>query len=394
MILILIASLFAVSLPSGDGAVVMLPGIPKHPWEALSDSQLEEMWTYGIEGYQVTRSAWSGYILNGPEGSADVLQSIAETLESDSIMPDSSLWARTLQLVWNANALAASCILGDSTEFLPVVPVRTSRWLEAGADTLILSLPVGNSVFFWGGQRAGLFHLSAWRGVGVEVIPTGSASISALVTSSVEGSPDDIISLEYSPSELDTYWGETWAPLLSIADSMVARQMPGETGALNSLIWIRGTGGQTLSPWTMIPSPSASAVASFEVPGRSDIIPAVNDILVSGVLAVTMPGNAGSEAMASYAAALLERIVSRMVLPDGSQCRGVFLSDGSVQLYISGVTWDEQTALEKIKDELTPIIFTSPESALLNNAAIRAGIPPVNQQETIALLARVSGFLN
>ena len=227
MTLILIASLLSVGIPTGDGAIVMLPGIPVHPWEALSDSQLEEMWTYGIQGYQVTRSAWSGYILKGPEGSADIIESIAATLESDSIMPDSSLWARTLQLVWNTNALAASWIIEDSSGAVPVVPVRTSRWLEAGADTLVLSLPVGNSVFLWGGQRASQFQLTAWRGIGIEVIPCGSASVSALVTSSVEGSPGDIISLEYSPSELDSYWGEAWDPILSSADSLVARQMPG-----------------------------------------------------------------------------------------------------------------------------------------------------------------------
>lgn len=394
MILLLIASILAVGLPSGDGAIVMLPGIPVHPWESLSDNQLEEMWTYGIQGYQVTRSGWSGYILNGPDGSSQILEEIAETLESDSVMVDSSLWARTLQLVWNTNALANSWIIGDSVGELPVVPVRTSRWLEAGADTLIVSLPIENTVFLWGGERAGDFHLTAWRGIGTEVIPGGSSAINALVTCTVEGSPGDIISLEYKPSELDDFWREKWAPLFSAADSLVLRQIPGGLGEKNSLVWIRGTGGQSFSPWTMIPSPSPPVVASVEIDRLTGIMPAASNVPVSGILVVTMPGNAGSGARAAYAAALLERIVSRMALPDGSTCQGVSSEDGSVFLYISAVDWDEQTALEVIRDELTPIIFTSPEYQLLNNAAIKAGIPEMDQRDTITLLATVTGFLN
>ncbi|MCD4706123.1 MAG: hypothetical protein K8S62_00100 [Candidatus Sabulitectum sp.] len=394
MTLFLIASVFAAGLPFGEGAIVMLPGIPVHPWESLSDQQLEEMWTYGIQGYQVTRSGWSGYILNGPDGSSQILEGIAETLEADSIMVDSSLWARTLQLVWNTNALADSWILGDSAGEHPVVPVRTSRWLEAGADTLFLSLPIDNSVFLWAGERKGDFHLSAWRGIGTEVIPGGSSGVNALVAFSVQGSPGDLFSLEYIPSEIDDFWAERWAPLLSAADSMVLWQIPEGLAVENSLVWIRGTGGQSFCPWIMIPSPSPPAVACSEVERFPGVIPDVSRAPVPGDTVVTMPGNAGSGARAAYAAALLERIVSRMVLPDGSFCQGASLEDGSVLLYISGVDWNERTALAMIRDELTPIIFTSPEYKLLNNAAIRAGIPEMNQQDTITLLATVTGFMD
>ena len=69
----------------------------------------------------------------------------------------------------------------------------------------------------------------------------------------------------------------------------------------------------------MIPSPSAAAVATSEVVRRPGmIIPSADFVQAPGVLTVTMPGSAGSEALASYAAALLERIVSRMALPAGS----------------------------------------------------------------------------
>lgn len=392
MTFLLIVLLLSTGIPSGDGAIVMLPGIPVNPWGALSNNQLEEMWTYGIEGYQVTRSGWSGYILSGPAGSAVILEQLAGVLETDSLMPDSSLWARTLQLVWNTNALASSWILSDSTEDPPVVPVRSSRWLEAGADTLILSLPVDNSVFLWSGERSGDFNLPAWRGIGTEVIPGGAASINALVTYSIEGSPDDVISLAYTPSELDDFWGEEWAPLLSYADSLVAIQMSGGLRSQNSLIWIRGSGGETFCPWTFIPSPSAAAVASVEIDRISSIVPSINTRLIPGAISVEMPGNAGSGARAAYAAALLERIVSRMALPAGSLCKGISFEDGSVALYLSGVDWDESTALAHIRSQLSPVIFTSPEHELLNNAAIRAGIPEMSQQETITLLTLVTGF--
>lgn len=394
MTLLLIATVLAVGLPSGDGAIVMLPGIPVHPWDALSSPQLEEMWTYGIQGYQVTRSGWSGYILSGPAGSSQILEDLAETLETDSIMADSSLWARTLQLTWNTNALANSWILGDLAGDPPVVPVRTSRWLEAGADTLIVSLPIENTVFLWGGEREGDFHLSAWRGIGTEVIPGGTSAINALVTYSVHGSPEDVISLEYTPSEVDDFWREKWAPLLGAADTLVLRQMSGGLKIENSLIWIRGTGGQSFCPWTMIPSPSPPAVASVEIDRLIGVIPVVSSVSSPGLLLVTMPGNAGSGARAAYAAALLERIVGRMALPTGSICQGISSENGLVQLYISGVTWDEETTLAIILDELTPIIFTSPEYQLLNNAAIRAGIPEMSQHDTIILLATVTGFLH
>ncbi len=393
MTLILIVSILA-GFPSGDGAIVMLPGVPVHPWAALSDTQREEMWTYGIQGYQVTRSGWSGYILSGPEGSAQILQQIAETLETDSIMADSSLWARTIQLVWNTNALAASWVVEDSFEDVPVLPVRTSRWLRAGEDTLIVSLPVGNSVFLWGGENTGENYLTAWRGVGTEVIPDGTSAVSTLVTCSVTGSPGDIMSLEYTPSEQDSFWAERWAPLLCAADSLVLHQMSGGLVNRNSLVWIRGTGGQSLSPWSMVPSPSPPAIASVEIEPVQGLVPSRNTSEIPQALCVPMPGNAGSGARAAYAAALLERIVSRMALPISSVCCGVSSEDGSVALYITGVDWSRQTAMEIIREELTPIIFTSPESQLLNNAAVKAGIPEMSEQDTITLLARVTGFMN
>lgn len=394
MILFLLLSLVSFQLPSGDGAVVMLSGVPAQPWSSLSSDQKEEMWTYGIEGYQVTRSGWSGYILRGPEGSGGLLSDLCETLATDSIVPDSSLWARTIQLAWNTNALPAFIVVEDSVSEFPVMPVRTSRWLEAGADTLILSLPVGNTLLFWAGGYSGDFHLSAWRGVGTEVIPAGPHTVNALLSWSLEGSPGDIISLEYASLELDLWWGETWAPLLSLADSIVAHQLPAPAEQLNSLVWIRGNGGARLVPWKMIPSPSPPPVAAHAVNVIPGVIPLYEYREFPGVLSVDMPGGAGSSARAAYAAALLERIVARMTLPEGALVRGSYSPDGSVQLHFTGVEWTESEALGEIRNELTPIVFTSPEADLLNNAAIRAGIPPMSQRETVELLAEVMGFLN
>ncbi len=393
MLTLLIISLIAGSSFSGEGAIVMLPGIPAAPWGSLSENQLEEMWTYGVEGYQITRSGWSGYLLKGPEGTGSFLEELGETLETDIIVADSSLWARSMQLIWNTNALSESWLISDSLGNAPVFPIRTSHWLESGSDTLIISLPVSNSVFLWTGLFDGDLSNAAWRGIGTEVIPTGSGYTQALVTCVVDGSPSDIFSLEYVALEEDSYWSENWAHLFSVADSLVTRQL--STGLIeqNSLIWIRGTGGELFIPWSMIPSPSPSAVASSEVEALVGLIPSA-PVIPPGVLEVVMPGNAGSGARAAYAAALLERIVARMALESGVTCKAAFTETGAVILCLEGSDWNESTALAEILDELTPIIFTSPEMELLHNAAIKAGIPPMNQHDTIELLARVTGFLN
>jgi len=393
MTLLLILALQSIQLPSGDGAVVMLSGIPAAPWSGLSGDQLEQMWTYGIEGYQVTRSGWSGYLLRGPSGCGEVLTGLCETLAADSIVPDSSLWARTLQLVWNTNALPGFVVITDSITVFPVLPVRSSQWLAAGADTLILSLPVANTILFWGGGYSGDFHLAAWRGIGSEVIPAAGRGIASLVSYSMDGSPSDIISLEYVPAELDGWWGETWDPLLAIADSIVVAQIPSGLGSVNSLVWIKGTGGQTLNPWTMIPSPSPPVVASLTVEPLPGVVPMYGFPDLPDVLTVVFPGNAGSASRAAYAAYLLERIVARMVLTEGVLCRGAYSTSGEVRLLFSGTEWDEAEALGIIADELSPIIFTAPEGPLMNNAAVKAGIPVMDQRETVDLLARVTGFL-
>ena len=393
MTLLLLLSLASIQLPQGDCAVVMLSGVPAEPWSGLSGEQLEVMWTYGIEGYQVTRSAWSGYILRGPEGSGELLTGICSTLAADSTVPDSSLWARTIQLVWNTNALPGYLVVEDSVSSFPVMPVRSSRWLEAGPDTLILSLPVENTLLFWAGGYSGDFQLSAWRGVGTEIIPSGTIPLKTLVSWTLQGSPGDIINLEYVPGDLDQWWGETWAPILALADSMVTSQFPSHGSSQNSLVWIRGTGGSELLPWKMIPSPSPLPVARHAVQSIPGIIPLFEMPEIPGILEVRLPGNAGSASRAAYAAALLERIVARMALPEGASVRGTYTPAGEVSLNFDGATWAETEALDVIGDELLPIIFTSPESELLNNAAIRAGIPPVDQRATIELLAEVTGFL-
>lgn len=381
-------------LSGQDGAVVMLSGVPAEPWESLSDSQLEQMWTYGIEGYQVLRSGWSGYLLRGPDGTAPVLSSLCETLVTDSLVPDSSLWGRTLQLVWNSNALPGFTVIESELSDIPPMPVRTSRWLESGADTLILSLPVSNTLLFWSGGYSGDFHLASWRGIGTEVIPAGNGGFSSLVSSAISGSPEDIIHLEYASSPVDFWWGDTWAPLLSAADSIVMGQMASGQQVQNSLIWIRGTGGQPLQPWTMIPSPPPPVIASHTVVSLPGVIPSTEfPSEMEGTVTVEMPGNAGSVARAAYAAALLERIVARMALPRGAVCRGRFAADASVSLQIAGVGWSREEALDLITEELTPIIFTAPETELMNNAAVKAGIPVMDQRETVELLAVVSGFL-
>lgn len=378
-------------LPAGDGAVVMLHGVPAEPWAALSPQQLEQMWTYGIDGYQVTRSAWSGYILRGPSGTGSVLADLAETLAGEVTVPDSSLWARTLQLAWEADAGPVWFLSGRDIDTSVPVPSRNSRWLSAGADTLILSLPVANTVMMWTGGYQGEFFSAAWRGVGTEVIPAGEGHVEALLSSVMDGSPGDLISLEYSAHSLDGYWADTWSPLLEAADSLVA--LGSQPAVQNTVLWVRGSIGERLDPWVFIGPPPPPAVAAHIVEPLEGVTPLWGRPPLTDLTVLEMPGTLSDPVLAAFTAGVLERMIARMVLDSHSSCRAYHTPDGRVELVFAGVEHSGEDLLAMITDALTPIIFTAPEDALINNAAVRAGIAPPDQRTAVEAVAVITGFL-
>lgn len=382
-----------------EGCAVMLPGIPVSPWQGLGDRLLEEMWSRDVTGYQVTLSGWSGYILVGPPGTAETLEAAAEVLVQGAVMPDTSGWARLLGLAWREGA--QPCVLPypfQPGETLP--PLRYSTLLSGEADTVIVSAPVANNVLMCTGVHDPRFTGAAWRGTGLEVIPSDWGGVPCLMAYAFQGSPGELGRLEYEPHPYDTVWAAGFGGLLAAVDSLAAPLAP---VAEPSIVWVRGTGGESFSPWTFIPSPgpplrSLAAVAPPEVisvPHPWTPPPTA--------MCVVLPGTVENRDEAEQTAAVLERLVARMVLVDyesGVGITGGSDGDGRISLYFENAPWaDPDEALEAITDAIGPVAFTAPEPELLSNCALRASlrlgrtVGPLSVRGAAACMAGALGLL-
>lgn len=357
-----------------EGCVVMLPGIPRNPWDGLSERLLEEMWSRDVTGYQVTLSGWSGYLLMGPPGTAETLDAVAALLVQGSVMPDTSGWARLLGLSWREGALP--CVLRypfQPGENLP--PLRYSSLLSGEADTVIVNAPVGNNVLMSTGLHDPRFTGAAWRGTGLEVIPSDWGGVPCLLAYAFQGSPGELDRLEYEPHPYDTVWASGFGGLLAAVDSLAAPLAP---VAAQSIVWVRGTGGGSFSPWTFVPSPGP--------PLRSSVAVAPPPVIGTPrpwtppptAMRVDLPGLVENPEEAEQTAAVLERLVARMVLVDyesGVGISGTTDGQGRISLYFENAPWaDPAEAMEAILKVMGPVAFTAPEPELMANCALRASL--------------------
>lgn len=404
MIVNTVSSILAMALigwtPAFDAGLVMLPGVPVQPWSGLPDRVLEELWTLDVSGYQVTLSGWSGYMLMGPSGTGVAIAAAAELLAREPVMPDTSGWARLLQLTWRESALP--CVLMypfDPGETLP--PLRLSGLLSGDGDTLVVSAPIENSVMLMSGLHDPRLSGSAWRGIGLEVIPSNWGGVPVLLAISFSGSPGELNRLEYEAHPYDTVWAAGFGSILASADSLAAPLAPATSP---TLIWIRGTGGASFLPWTFVPSPGPP----LRCPGRVGV-PA--PLLFSPrpfippptAMRVELPGSLANDECAEQIAAVLERMVARMILVDHGQLVGITGASevgGRVVLYLENPPWSSpEEALEEITAVLTPLAFTSPEADLLANCALRTSIrlgrevQPLTPRTTAENMARALGLL-
>ena len=400
----LIPCLFALILTGGpetprfDACLVMLPGIPAQPWDGLTDQALEEMWTLDISGYQITMSGWSGYLLKGPSGTSETMLAMGAVLARGYTVPDSSGWARLLQLSWRDGA--SPCVLeypfagGDT-----VLPLRYSALLSASPDTIIVSAPINNSVLLKTGVHDSLFSGSAWRGVGLEVIPSDWGGVPVLLAFSFAGSPGELDRLDYHHHPYDSVWAAGFGALLAAVDSLSA---PLAHTPEPTLVWIRGSGGVDFSPWTFIPSPTPPLRSTASVAAPETLVP--NPWThPPGAMLVTLPGKLRTQGDAEQTAAILERMITRMVLVDydhGVGISGVSGEDGEVLLFLENSPWASPgEALEEIVFVLGPLAFTAPEDALLGNSAVRASIrmglslDPFSPRRAAESVARALGLL-
>lgn len=404
MTLLTIAAILATTLTGStsafEGVLVMLPGVPVQPWSAVTDRTLEEMWTLDVTGYQVTLSGWSGYILMGPLGTGETLARAGALLSGEAFMPDTSAWARLLQLSWRETAMP--CVLtypfqpGEATP-----PLRLSGLLSGDGDTLVVSAPIGNSVMLRSGLHDRRFAGSAWRGLGLEVVPSSWGGVPVLLAYGSSGSPGELDRLEYQPHSYDSVWAAGFGALLASADSLAAPLAPATPP---TLVWVRGTGGADFLPWTFIPSPGPPlrCPGPVAVPGQGFVAPHVFTP-PPAAMRIGLPGTLDSEENAEQTAAVIERLVARMILVDHGQrvgITGVSETGWRVALYLENPPWTSpEEALEEITAVLTPLAFTAPEADLISNCAVRASVrlgrqvQPLSARRTAENVARALGLL-
>jgi hypothetical protein len=374
-LLILALSAQADLLPF-DARVIMLPGVPALPWEGLTDMMLEEMWSLDVTGYQVTLSGWSGYVLLGPRGSETAMSEVSGVLADGPFAPDTSGWARLLQLAWGEGSTPRTVSFPPGTIPDGSLPVRRSALLSGEPDTLVVSAPVEGNVILMTGNHEGLSRGGAWRGMGSEVIPSDWGGVPVFVATDFPGSPGDLDGYLDDPHPYDSVWEAGFGRVLACVDSLLAPLAP-QTGA--SLVWIRGTGGEAFHPWTFIPSPGPPLHCPGPVqppeawqpePRPWTPPPRAMELVLPGVLD-------GPEA-AETTAALLERMTARMVLSDCDSrvaIGGTCIGGGRVALYLENSPWSTpEEALSRITARLAPVAFTSPEQDLLQNCAVRASM--------------------
>jgi hypothetical protein len=384
---------------SREGCAVMLAGIPQNPWDGLGDRLLEEMWTRDVSGYQVTLSGWSGYILMGPPGTAGTIEAAAAILFQGAVMPDTSGWARLLGLAWRENA--QPCVL--SYPFQPEgtpPPFRYSTFLSGDPDTVIVSAPVANNVLMSTGIHDPRFMGAAWRGTSLEVIPSDWGGVPCLLAFAFQGSPGELDRLEYEPHPYDSVWATGYGGMLAAVDSLAAPLAPTSEP---SIVWVRGTGGESFSPWTFIPSPGPPLRSSAVVTPPEGISVPYPWTPPPTAMRVDLPGLIENRDEAEQTAAVLERLVGRMVLVDygsGVGITGASDGNGRITLYFENAPWtDPEQALDAIREVIGPVAFTAPEPELLSNCALRASlrlgrtVVPLSVRTVASCMALALGLL-
>jgi len=382
-----------------EGCVVMLPGIPQNPWDGLGERLLEEMWTRDVTGYQVTLSGWSGYVLMGPPGTAGTLDAAAAVLARGAVMPDTSGWARLLGLAWRENA--QPCVL--AYPFRPggtPPPLRYSTLLSGEADTVIVSAPVANSVLMSTGIRDPRFVGAAWRGTGLEVVSSDWGGVPCLLAFAFQGSPGELDRLEYEPHPYDSVWASGFGGLLASVDSLAAPLAPTPEPFI---VWVRGTGGEPFSPWTFVPSPGPPLRSPTVVPPPESIAAPYPWTPPPTAMRLDLPGLIENRDEAEQTAAVLERLVTRMVLVDcesGVGITGASDAEGRITLYFENAPWtDPEQALDAIREVMGPVAFTAPEPELLSNCALRASlrlgrtVAPLSFRSVASCMALALGLL-
>lgn len=369
---------------SYDAIAVFLPGgqPPAYPWQGISDDFRERFWTFGCQGFLIQRTAWCAYLAVTPRGTAELFAGEMASLGDSAVIADTSVWAGFLQLepVNEAPGVAIVWAQGGEASQVPVIPLRGSRWLAAGSDTLISNGPWSTSAFLWIPSTApGSSYDGVWRGTGTEIVPVGpdrSVSVGVLCSSGI--TPAELQFAGSAAHEWDAEFGAIWSPVFRAVDSLVAAACPVATGTSN-LLWLKGSGtGSPFEPWKTSAAPAPPARARSEIlapPGLAVLPVATSMPSAAGITMITIPCTGASEVETAVFSGVLERILARSALPEtpGIVSAAVEPVGDSIRIWVAG---DGEIDAGELSDMLPrllgPTALCPPESELVSNSALRA----------------------
>ena len=391
--LILISLLFNIGVPvynlpatsvSSDIIVVMMQDglLPEKPWQGITPWQREEFWALACSGMMIQRAGWAGYIIVCPTGTGEEILETARTLASADCIPDNSALSAGLQLI-PVSDCSSTVILFSSPGNDPApyrLPIRTSRWLSLEDDTLMVNSPEERTAFFWTDFSDSLNLFSAaWRGVGIEVVPAGSTSVSLAFTC-VHGSvPSNLSCISIDPHQLDTDYSETWGRAISSIENLIVNLYPLREDS-GHLLWIRGNG--TEKPWRTSPSPLPPPSARYPVamtmrPIVEHPLGNFNASNIPCAVVIELPGRLSDPQRGPVMKAILERIIVRDVISEFEneihfdvEC-GI-MGDVSIWLINGDGSTIQDTHRSEVFERLRNSILVPPGNTLIGNAVVRA----------------------
>ncbi|MCD4701181.1 MAG: hypothetical protein K8S24_04910 [Candidatus Aegiribacteria sp.] len=390
---ILISLLFNIGVPvynlpatsvSSDIIVVMMENglLPEEPWEGITPWQREEFWSLACSGMMIQRAGWSGYIIICPSGAGGEILETALTLASAECVPDNSALRAGLQLAPVSDCSSTVLLFSSrGNDTLPDnLPLRTSQWLSLEADTLMVNSPEEGNAFFWTDFPDSIDLLSAaWRGVGTEIVPAGSASVKLAFTC-VHGSvPSNLSGINIEPHLLDTHYMETWGRAISSVESLIVDLYPLREDS-DHLLWIRGNG--TEKPWRTSPSPLPPPSARYQVemtmhPIAEHPLRDFNASNIPFAVEIKLPGCLSDPQRGPVMKAILERIIGRDVL-SGFENEIHFdveydiMGKVSIWLINGDGSAIQDTHRSEVFERLRNSILVPPGNTLISNAVVRA----------------------
>ncbi len=382
---------------SSDIIVVMMKDglLPEEPWDGITQRQSEEFWALACSGMMIQRAGWSGYVIICPIGVGGEILETARTLASAGGIPDNSALSAGLGLVPVSDCPSTVLLFSrEGTDSPPVeLPLRSSQWLELGADTLMINHPEEVTSFFWTDFPDSLALSSAtWRGTGTETVPAGDASVNLAFTC-VHGSvPSNLFGIRIEPNPLDTSFMETWGRAISSVENMIVNLYPLREDS-GHLLWIRGNG--TENPWRTSPSPlpPPSATVKIEMPVQPEAEYPFNDFNASAVpnaVEIQLPGRLSNPQRGPVMESVLYRIISRDVLSEFDkeilfEVQSDILGNISIWLVSADGSVLQDSVRSEVLDKLRNAILVPPGKLLIENAMVRASLIEGSTMDTVGV---------